>query len=153
LNSEIKKAVEVFRKRSTDQKITSLHLLANLLDPRYRGHRFLEDERRMLMVLNKLEPYASTALLVRSNQDKEEIGRQLTSYRGKDGLFGNNMIMDNTPHLYWNNLLLYKSTKALAEIGVRVMSIPASSAAVERSFSIQGNLHTKSRNPTLMLIS
>jgi hypothetical protein len=81
-----------------------------------------------------------------SSQEKIEIGRQLTSYRNNDGLFGSSMLLDNVPHMYWNNLMLFKSTSALAQIAVRILSIPASSAAVERSFSIQGNLHTKSRN-------
>jgi hypothetical protein len=146
LDSEIKKAVDVFKRRSTDEKITPLHLLANLLDPRYRGDRFKDDEMRMQLVLNKLEAYGSETNLMSSSQEKLEIGRQLTSYRNNDGLFGSNMLMDNVPHMYWNNLMLFKSTSALAQIAVRILSIPASSAAVERSFSIQGNLHTKSRN-------
>jgi hypothetical protein len=44
-----------------------------------------------------------------SSQEKIEIGRQLTSYRNNDGLFGSSMLMDNVPHMYWNNLMLFKS--------------------------------------------
>lgn len=56
------------------------------------------------------------------------------------------MLFHEIPNKYWKNFLLYSSTSLIATIGCRIMSIPATSADVERSFSVQGNVHTKSRN-------
>ena len=55
-------------------------------------------------------------------------------------------MQNSIPFVYWENLLEFKNTKLLALIGSRILSIPASSAGVERSFSTQGHLHSKVRN-------
>lgn len=145
--SEIKKCQTIFKNRTDIQKLTKIHYLANFLDPRYRGQKFVEDEEKLLMTLSELEDYAKNIGVIPTEEAKEELGRQISSYRRKEGIFGNSMLLHRVPHLYWDNLLSFQSSSILATVGVRILSIP--SAGAERSFSIQGNVHTKNRNRLL----
>lgn len=144
--SEISAAKTFYLKRATDEHVTPYHYLANLLDPRYRGQRFSTDGQKILQVVNLLDSYALTLGLALTTEEKQKVGTQLTAYRNNEDLFSSPMFFHEVPNKYWKNFLMYDSTKLIATIGCRILSIPATSADVERSFSIQGNVHTKSRN-------
>ncbi|OXA37509.1 hypothetical protein Fcan01_27767 [Folsomia candida] len=144
--SEIRICIKSFEKRSTDDRITSIHYLANLLDPRYRGRTFKDDEHRLVLTLEELQTYAESLGVIPTESLKEELGNQITNFRMKEGLFNSTMLSHRLPFKYWDNMRQFQSTSLLAGIAVRLLSIPASSAAVERSFSRQGNVHTKTRN-------
>ena len=47
---------------------------------------------------------------------------------------------------YWNLIDTLTNYNSLAKIALRLISIPPSSAAVERSFSLQAWIHSKNRN-------
>ena len=122
--SEIKKCQTIFKNRTDIQKLTKIHYLANFLDPRYRGQKFVEDEEKLLMTLSELEDYAKNIGVIPTEEAKEELGRQISSYRRKEGIFGNSMLLHRVPHLYWDNLLSFQSASILATVGVRILSIP-----------------------------
>ena len=50
------------------------------------------------------------------------------------------------PRLYWSAVGQFDPYQQFANMALRLLSIPASSAAVERSFSKQSLFHTQSRN-------
>lgn len=57
------------------------------------------------------------------------------------------MIIDAsvTPSIYWKHYLI-GTHNMLAKIAVRLLSVPCSSASVERQFSITSKTHTTSRS-------
>lgn len=145
-SSEIQKSKDIFLRRFTDKCITLNHYLANLLDPRYRGQRFIHDSVKLMKVLTAMESYAKKVGVAIGDEDALSLGAQLTAFRMRNGYFETNMLNHPVPHLFWENYLQFPETNLLASIGCRLLSIPASSAGVERSFSYQGHFHNKSRN-------
>lgn len=93
-----------------------------------------------------LETYAEDVGVAETQIEIEQLGEQLSNYLGREGLFSCNMFNHSSPIKYWKNYLPFEETKMLAKIGCRLASISASSADVGRSFSVQSQLHTKSRN-------
>lgn len=146
---ETKKAQNIFEFRSSTAKITSLHLMANFLDPRTKHCTFENDEEKLQLVVSAMDQYASDIGLVVTEEDRQGLGEQLSAFRRREGLFGSPLLSSSTPYIYWENFLQFSSTRKIATIGSKILSIPASSADVERSFSIQGHLHSKARNRLL----
>jgi hypothetical protein len=143
---EVRKAEDVFEKRNSESKIQTIHYLANLLHPKYRGKAFESDEVKMRKVLNLLNVYAEDIGAVKSELDREELGKQLSCFRMKEEIFETKLLSHRDASVFWENHKQFTSCNKLATIGARILSIPASSASVERSFSEQGHLHSKSRN-------
>jgi hypothetical protein len=144
--AEVRKAEDIFEKRNSESKIQTIHYLANLLHPKYRGETFGNDEMKMRKVLNMLNVYAEDIGVVRTELDREELGRQLSCFRMKEEIFETKLLSHRDASMFWENHKQFASCNKLATIGARILSIPASSASVERSFSEQGHLHNKSRN-------
>ncbi len=144
--TEISAMKTLYLKRASDEHVTLYHYMANLLDPRYRGQRFSMDAEKMLRVVNLMESYAANLGIATTSEEKQKIGTQFTAYRQNEGLFSSPMFFHDVPNKYWTNFLVYDSTSLIATVGCRILSVPATSADVERSFSVQGNVHTKSRN-------
>ena len=66
-------------------------------------------------------------------------------YRLKLAHFKQPLLDDiKTPLLYWKTLL--KKSFELADIAIRLHTLPASSAAVERTFSLRKRIETPERN-------
>ncbi|OXA46208.1 hypothetical protein Fcan01_19280 [Folsomia candida] len=122
--SEIKKCQTIFKNRTDIHKLTKIHYLANFLDPRYRGQKFVEDEEKLLMTLSELEDYAKNIGVIPTEEAKEELGRQISSYRRKEGIFGNSMLLHRTTtveqimRIKWNNQQRYpkKLKKAVTSL-------------------------------------
>lgn len=144
--TEMQKAKQIYINRSADRCVSMYHYVANYLDPRYRGARFQNDHARTMNVLKALESYAQKVGVAVTLEDKQRLGTQLTSFRMGLGLFSTSMLHHPVPMQYWRNYLQFPDTNILAQVGCRLLSIPASSAGVERSFSMQGYIHNKSRN-------
>jgi hypothetical protein len=145
-SAEVKKAESIFEKRNAETKIQTVYYLANLLHPKYRGETFADDEVRMRKTLNYLNVYSEDIGVVKSDLDREELGRQLSRFRMREDIFETKLLSHSDASMFWENHMQFTSCRMLAIIGARILSIPASSASVERSFSEQGHLHSKSRN-------
>ena len=117
------------------------------MDPRYRKDKLIDSEEDLtLTVYSTLEIYAKNLNLIRNDVEAQELGDSLRDFRESKSLYGLPLIGGKTPKNYWRHLSSFPKTKLLSEIGFRLLSMPSSSAGVERSFSSQQRLHSNSRN-------
>jgi len=144
--NEEKVAINCLKNRFEGKFTNEFHYLAYLLDPRYRGELVENDEDSICEVLKTLEKYAEDLGLINDEKDREELSDCISNFRNKDKLFGCSLLADRNPGKYWHKMKAYSKYKILATIGSKLLSIPSSSAGVERNFSLQGRTHTKSRN-------
>jgi hypothetical protein len=79
--------------------------------------------------------------------DGSQAMTDLAEYRAKHGLWAKDFVWASAehvlPHVWWTGVC---STRALSVVASRILNMPASSAACERSFSAYGNIHTAKRN-------
>jgi 16S rRNA G966 N2-methylase RsmD len=144
--NEEKVAINCLTNRFEGKFTNEFHYLAYFLDPRYRGELIENDENSICEVLKTLEKYAEDLGLINDEKDREELADCISNFRNKDKLFGCSLLADKIPGKYWHKMKAYSKYKKLATIGSKLLSIPSSSAGVERNFSLQGRTHTKSRN-------
>ena len=144
---EQNKAVDIYKNRCKGKFINNYHYLAYYLDPRYKKDKFIDsDEDLTLTVYSTLENYAKNLNLIHNDVEAQELGDSLRDFRDSKSLYGLPLIGGKTPKNYWRHLWKFPKTKLLSEIGFRLLSMPSSSAGVERSFSSQQRLHSNSRN-------
>lgn len=124
--------------------VTDIHRAAHLLDPRFRGMHLSEDE-----VVDASEFIFNTAKQM--HVDHSQAMTDLAEYRAMHGLWAKEFVWASTdhvlPHVWWTGVCC--SRKALSVVASRILNMPASSAACERSFSSYGNIHTAKRNRLL----
>ncbi|XP_030761326.1 uncharacterized protein LOC115886365 [Sitophilus oryzae] len=81
------------------------------------------------------------------NIKEQEIIDEIADYRCRSGkLFGNNFLWKSSfdnPVSWWKGLC---SSSSLSQVASRILMMPASSAATERSFSVYRHIHSKKRN-------
>ena len=143
---EQKSAQELFTHRCDEKFISKYCYLANFLDPRYKGHSFVKNSAKLTKVLETLKEYGTTLDVTLYEKDYEDVSRCLRWFRNNQQLFKCQLLDTSVPDLYWSNLDCYDDYRKLALIASRILKVPASSAAVERSFSFQKRLQTKDRN-------
>ncbi|XP_022161005.1 uncharacterized protein LOC111027089 [Myzus persicae] len=72
---------------------------------------------------------------------------ELAEYRSHEGLWAKDILWNNidgiAARIWWNGLC---SNTSLSKVASAILSLPASSAATERSFSSYSLIHTKRRN-------
>jgi hypothetical protein len=149
---EQNKALSCFNNRISKYYITDANYLAYLLDPRFRGERIINNELLFNRILNKLKNYGENIGIINCEDDKYKVKAALTSYMNKENLFGCDMLSDDNPKLFWKSFQSFKNYEKLAVIAKRLMSMPVSSASVERSFSSQNLMHTEIRNKLNIMI-
>lgn len=76
-----------------------------------------------------------------------QIINELAEYRSHEGLRANDILWNNIDNIetliWWNRLC---SNTSLSKVASAILSLPAPSAATERSFSSYSLIHTKRRN-------
>ncbi|XP_050064737.1 uncharacterized protein LOC126553636, partial [Aphis gossypii] len=81
------------------------------------------------------------------NVDEGHILAEFALYKVKEGLWSKSFIWDTVSKIsattWWNGLC---SSSQLSIIATRIIQLPATSAACERTFSSYGNIHTAKRN-------
>lgn len=84
--------------------------------------------------------------------DANKIMGEMTSYCRKNGFFAKEAIWvaagqigqyNNSPSDWW---AVYCRHQELSKVAIRILEMPATSAACERSFSQHGSIHSKKRN-------
>lgn len=127
-------------KKRREETLTATHFAANLLDPKHKGAS-LTDAENLLAVECIIE--MGDFLRINKSVLYEEIGQ----FKTKSGLWSGNFIWDVSKGIsnttWWSGMC---AQKELHKISLRVLSLPASSAASERSFSTHGFIHNKLRN-------
>ena len=138
---------QIYSNRCQTKFVNDFHYLAYYLDPRYRSNKLIEEDLHLtLRVYNRLQLYAESLNLIENDNDKKELADSLRSFRESEGIYGSVLLIGSSPNSYWKHLKNFPSTRLLSEIARRLLSIPASSAGVERSFSAQNRVHTVVRN-------
>lgn len=127
--------------------VKSLHLAANLLDPAVQG-----SDLKPIQMLDAISFVCETAK--NTGLNAIEVRENLADYRDKQGIWSrkfvwegvgvkeNNVYLVN-PLLWWRSL---RGTCELAEVSIKILGTPVTSAATERSFSTFGWIHSKKRN-------
>lgn len=143
---EEKIIVNTFKERHLNT-IKPLHLAASLLDPKTQGCNLSNSE-----VLKSIE-FIDQMISAQNNlsdsykMDASQILADIANYRTRQDIWSNNFIWKCvekvTPLTWWNS---FCSSTNLCVIANKVLSVPATSAATERSFSTFSNIHTKKRN-------
>lgn len=133
--TQIKAAVA----KRMDDSIKPFHLAAYLLDPKTQGIELSQEEE--LEAMNFIHEMA-TALNV-------DVIPELADYKAKEGFWRKPFIWKSIEEIsaltWWKGIC--SSTK-LSKVAVRILSAPCTSAATERSFSAQANIHTKTFLPS-----
>ena len=142
LSDEEKKCVQSFIENRRKFCISGQHYAANLLDPRFRG-RTLTEQQLVLAEDTIFEIAQKTKLSTTS------VSKDLLEYRTRSGALFNSSRMiwkvgyDTDPIKWWQ---CYGNTRQLNVVAVVLLSMSATTAAVERAnkeFSLQ---KTKLRN-------
>lgn len=108
----------------------SIALLANHFDPRYRGNKF--DQNQKKIVADSLLAIPGMAELSVGYEEKEDLYGRLDNFRD--------------PLRYWKFVLKYEEQKEIAEFALKLMRLPASTARIERLFSNWAFVHSDLRN-------
>lgn len=77
----------------------------------------------------------------------EAVMADLANYNSKQELFSKQFlwsgVANSTPSTWWLGLC---STKQISKVASRILNLPATSAAVERTFSTYAHVHSQKRN-------
>lgn len=145
--AEEKKVLIKFTKRK-DFAIGPIHMAANLLDPKVQGSNLTADQ-----LLDAISFVCDTAEQMKLNVPK--VRENLADYRDKEGLWARKFLWEGfdgtttptnteiTPLLWWRSL---RGTCELADVAIRILGAPVTSAATERTFSTFSWIHSKKRN-------
>ena len=121
--------------------IKPIHYAAELLNPKSQGSEL--NETQILSAIECILNISKNKL----NINEQEIIDEIANYRCRSGkLFGNNFIWKSSfdnPVSWWKGLC---SSSSLSKVASRILMMPASSAATERSFSVYSHIHSKKRN-------
>ena len=126
--------------------IKIIHKAAYFLDSREQGRSFNDDDRvaAMAFVCELAEKLSSCKIL---DVSESKISEECAFYSAKEGFFEKVFLWKNvsviSPIVQWNG---YCGRKELNKIACKILRLPATSAAVERSFSCYSNVHTAKRN-------
>lgn len=117
------------------------HLIAAFLDHRYKRQGLKEEEEETAM--DTIITYAIKCKIIDENK-VSSFADEIITWRTGTGNFKVSFLFESKicPSSWWKQF----KNSSLALVAARVLSVPASSASVERSFSKQGFIHSKSRN-------
>lgn len=126
--------------------ISNIHLSADLLNPSSQGCNLKPEE--LLDAINFICSLGNSMGLKTSDVQKD-----VADYRDREGLWRRSFIWEGTtakekddevsPLLWWRQL---RGTCVLADVAIRILGAPVTSAATERTFSTFSWIHCKKRN-------
>ncbi|XP_050064229.1 uncharacterized protein LOC126553086 [Aphis gossypii] len=114
---------------------------SNILDPAYNGVHLSNNEQ---VLGTEYIDQKSTDICPNNSV---EIMAQLAEYRCKEGFFSNSYVFKSvdklSPTVWWKGTCFCLNLSAIA---LAILEMPPTTAATERSFSIQGFIHSSKRN-------
>ena len=117
-----------------------IHLAATLLNPSSQGCKLNCDE-----LMDAIQFIYNTATNMKL--DLPLVKTELTDYRDRTGIWSKRFIWEGvdqiSPLLWWRGL---RGTNSLADVAVRILSAPVTSAGTERTFSTFSWIHSMKRN-------
>lgn len=121
--------------------VTPIHKAANLLDPTLRGQNLSTTE-----MLDGTEFIANVAKNT-DGVDESTVLAEYAKYKVKEELWSKDFLWKAAGKVsastWWNGLC---PSTHLSKVATRILLLPATSAACERTFSTYGNTHTAKRN-------
>jgi hypothetical protein len=140
----LEKAIE---KRLEGVFIGGAHFACYFLDTRFENN-LLSRKQRNSAIIFLMSQAVSTKLIQNTLEDMNDFRDLISQWEFKEGQFRN---VESSESDYWRLIVSYQGDESffkvkLAELALRLFSLPASNASVERSFSMQGLIHTKIRN-------
>ncbi|KAL5237672.1 hypothetical protein ACI65C_005082 [Semiaphis heraclei] len=127
------------RKELSVQKI---NLATNVLDPKYRGNNLTADENvEAATLIHRLSKICL-------DTDEQKVMYDFAHYKVKEGIFSNTYVWEACvnslePAVWWN---AYCSSTELSKLASKILSLPATSAACEKTFSTYKDVHSSKRN-------
>lgn len=125
-----------------EKSVHLIHLAANLLAPSCQGKSLSNDEilkaTEFIFLIAKSHP--------KYKDSYNEIVEDLANYKAKEGLWAKDFVRESVninPHVWWKGIC---SSSKLSTLAADVLSMPASTAATERTFSAYGFQHRARRN-------
>ena len=138
------KVDDIFEKRR-DFCIHIVHKAAYLLDPRYHGDLLSGDER--VDAIEYICKLAENLAFCEVNVNEDKIQENVAYYCAKEGFYSKSFLWQNvaniSPTAWWNG---FCANQELCKIASKILNLPSTTAAVERSFSTYANIHTAKRN-------
>lgn len=119
------------------QAINEVHLLANMLDPRFLGSNLSDEEEEVAMQLVDEDFPMLLPIIVQLKGRSAPFNQKY--------LFNESLLKNVTPNSWWDSLTGKFSDEVLKSIK-GFLTASASSASVERIFSRFGLVHSKLRN-------
>lgn len=122
--------------------VTENHFLANLLHPKYKGKQ-----------LSEADEEAARQLLLKMHPEQPEVIADLCAFTAASEPFPASLVSSGCvdrmpPVLWWTSVSNCKCrvSPALILTAIKLLSLPSSSAAIERVFSNFGQIQSKLRN-------
>ncbi|KAL4103209.1 hypothetical protein QTP88_018586 [Uroleucon formosanum] len=122
--------------------VQQIHLAANVLHPKYRGNNLTGDEN--VDAATFIHRLSKMCLDI----DEQKVMYDFAQYKVKEGIFSNTYVWEACannlePAVWWN---AYCSSTELSKLASKILSLPATSAACERTFSTYNDVHSSKRN-------
>ncbi|CAH0400141.1 unnamed protein product [Chilo suppressalis] len=141
LSEEDKNMVMASIEKRKDFCLQPIHYAAHQLDPRYCGIDLTDDE--IAMASEYLCRAATT-----SGVDAGKVIKSMAEFKHKENFYDERKAMwvpvnDLEPTLWWRT---FAGNQDVASIAIKILSVPPSSSACERNWSLFGRTHTKIRN-------
>ncbi|XP_047984670.1 uncharacterized protein LOC125239056 [Leguminivora glycinivorella] len=113
-----------------------IHFAATILDPKNQGSQLTDQEN-----------VDGCEIIFNLGNESTDILMELSDYKTHKSIWAKDfvwkMAATTEPVTWWETLF---SNTVLGKTAVKILTMPATSAAVERSFSTFSNIHTKRRN-------
>ena len=142
---EQEKIATIFAKRK-EFCIKIIHKAVYFLDPREHGMLLCNEEKvaAIEFICGLAESFSFCELLT---VDSLKVYQDRVLYSAKDGFYAMPFLRKNianiSPVSWWNG---YCTNQELSKIPGRLLKLPSTTAAVERSFSCYSNIHAAKRN-------
>jgi hypothetical protein len=124
-----------FEERQTNA-LKPIHFAATILNPKNQGGQLTDQEN-----------VDGCEIIFNFGNESTDVLMQLSDYKTHKNLWEKEFIWKmaatTEPVTWWQTLFAHTD---LGKIAVKILTIPATSAAVERSFSTFSNIHSKKRN-------
>jgi len=127
---------------------SKIHKAANLLDPKYLGKLFdSNDHNEAIEFIYQLSKHMDNIEI-----DARKVISDFAFFKNKSGPFSKTneylwVAAEETEALHW--WTAFCNHTELSKIAIKILSLPATSAAVERTFSTYKDVHSSKRNRLL----
>lgn len=139
---------ELIKQKFEERKLHALkpiHFAACMLDPRSQGLIMSTQQQ-----IDGCEAICQIGQQINQNTlDNQDVMVELAMYRSREGVWAKDFVWKAVENegvsalLWWKTF--YQYTK-LGKVAIRILSVPSTSASVERSFSTFSFIHSKKRH-------